>query len=199
MKVLFFILTMTCAIAFAEGTEAEGHHEEGAAVAGEHHAEGVPKVVLWQAINLAIIFGFAYWKFGDKLVATFKDRNSLFLNEAEKSKAIQQEAEKKLLDIKHKISNLEDTADESVARARAEAADLRNQLMQEAKMFAEKIKREAESAAQIEIQSAKRALHEEVVRESVKQAKEILKKDVGQNDQQRLQDQFSKQIEGVRL
>jgi F0F1-type ATP synthase membrane subunit b/b' len=189
MKLLFFILTMTCAIAFAEGTE-EGH-------AGHEHE--IPKVVLWQTINLAIIFGYGYYKFGDKVVALFKERNSLFLREAEKSKQIQQEAEAKLTEIKHKLSLLEGAADESVERARAEAADLRKQLSEEAKQLAERIRREAESAAQVEIQGAKRALYQEVVKESVKQAQDILKKDVGQTDQQRLQDQFSKQIEGVRL
>ena len=187
MKFTVFFMAMASALAFAA--------EHGEA----HHAEGVPKVVLWQAVNLAIIFAFAYWKLGKKVTDTFTGRNSLFLSEAEKSKSIQQEAEKKLLDIKHKISHLEDTAEESVLRARAEAADMRNQLILEAKQFAEKIKREAETAAQIEVQSAKRALHEEVVKESVKQAQEILKKDVGQSDQQRLQERFSKEIEGVRL
>ena len=188
MKLSVVIMTMACA-AFAFAAE---HGEV-------HHAEGVPKVVLWQVVNLAIIFAFVYWKFGKSVTGTFTTRHSIFVSEAEKSKSIQQDAEKKLLDIKHKISHLEATAEESVLRARAEAADLRNQLLQEAKQFADKIKREAETAAQIEVQSAKRALHEEVVRESVKQAKEILKKDVGQSDQQRLQEKFSNEIEGVRL
>ncbi len=186
MKVIVIIMTLASSFAIAAG-------------APGGHAEGVPKVVLFQAINLAIIFGFAYYKFGKKITDSFKTRNANFLNESEKSKKIQQEAEKKLHDIKHKISRLEDTAQESVERARAEAADARKQLLQEAQTFAERIRREAETAAQVEIQSAKRALHEEVVNASVKQAKEILKKDVGQSDQQRLQDQFSKQIEGVRL
>lgn len=185
MKLIFFIFSLVSATALAAG--------------GGHHAEGVPTVVYWQVANLAIIFGFIYYKFGKSIAGMFTARKSTFVNESEKSKSIQQEAEKKLLDIKHKISHLESTADESVQRAKAEAADLRNQLIQEAKQFADKIKREAESAAQIEIQGAKRALHEEVVKESVRQAKDILKKDVGQTDQQRLQDQFSTQIESIRL
>lgn len=169
------------------------------AAGGAHHGEGVPHQVYWQAANVLIILIGGYYFVGQKIVATFSDRRTTFLKESEKSKAIQQEAEKKLLDIKHRLNLLEDTAAESVERARAEAADMRNQLIVEAKQFAEKIRREAETAAQIEIASAKRALHEEVVKESVRQAHELLKKDVGQPDQQRLQDQFSKQIEGVRL
>ncbi len=191
MKVLVFILIMMGAMAFANA--AEGGHAE------EAHAHGVPKVVLWQAINLALIFGYGYYKFGGKVRDLFNERSRFFLNEAQKSKSIQEEAEKKLLDIKHKLSVLESTADESVERAKAEAADLRKQLEHEAKAFAEKIRREAESAAQIEIQNARRTLHQEVVSESLKQAKELMKKDMGQPDQQRLQDQFSKQIEGVKL
>jgi F0F1-type ATP synthase membrane subunit b/b' len=190
MKLFILIFTMTtlaASLVFAEG--AESHHAEG----------GIPKVVIWQALNMAIIFGYAYYKFGGKIADLFKTRNAEFLREAEKSKNVQQEAEKKLYDIRHKISNLESSTQESIERARAEAADLRRQLEKEAKQYAERIRREAETVAQVEIQGAKRALHEEVVRESIKMAKELLIKDVGQNDQQRLQDQFSKHIDSVRL
>ncbi len=187
MKLVVLIMTMVFGLsAFAAG-------------AGDGHAEGVPKVVIWQAINVAIIFGFVYWKFGGKIVDLFKSRNAVFVNESQKSKMIQSEAEKKLNEIKQKISLLESTSQESVERARAEAAEMRNQMIQDSKQLAERIKREAETVAQVEIQSAKRALHEEVVKESVKQAKEILKKDVGQGDQQRLQDNFATQIDSVRL
>lgn len=187
MKLVVLIMTMALGLsAFAAG-------------GGDGHAEGVPKVVIWQAINVAIIFGFVYWKFGGKIVDLFKSRNAVFVNESQKSKMIQLEAEKKLNEIKQKISLLESTSQESVERARAEAADMRNQMIQDSKQLAERIKREAETVAQVEIQSAKRALHEEVVKESVKQAKEILKKDVGQSDQQRLQDNFTTQIDSVRL
>ncbi len=187
MKLAVLIMTMAFGLsAFAAG-------------AGDGHAEGVPKVVIWQAINVAIIFGFVYWKFGGKIIDLFKSRNAVFVNESQKSKMIQLEAEKKLNEIKQKISLLESTSQESVERARAEAAEMRNQMIQDSKQLAERIKREAETVAQVEIQSAKRALHEEVVKESVKQAKEILKKDVGQNDQQRLQDNFATQIDSVRL
>lgn len=169
------------------------------AASGAHHGDGAPIQVYWQAANVLIILIGGYYLVGKKIIATFPDRRAAFLKESEKSKAIQQEAEKKLLDIKHRLTLLENTAAESVERARAEAADMRNQLIVEAKQFAEKIRREAEAAAQIEIASAKRSLHEEVVKESVRQARELLKKDVAQSDQQRLQDQFSTQIEGVRL
>lgn len=186
MKLFVLIMIGACATAFAAGSEG-------------HHAEGVPKVVLWQAINLGLIFAFVIYKFKDKITHLFKARNTTFLSEFQKSQSIKSEAEKKLSEIRHKIAHLENTAEEGVERARAEAADLRKQMIQEAKNLAEKIKREAEATAQVEIQSAKRALHEEIVRESVRQAKEILKKDMGQPDQIRLQDQFSNQIETVRL
>ncbi len=188
MKLAVLIMTMAFGLSAFAASAGDGHH-----------AEGIPKVVIWQAINVAIIFGFVYWKFGGKIVDLFKSRNAVFVNESQKSKMIQLEAEKKLNEIKHKISLLESTSQESVERARAEAAEMRNQMIQDSKQLAERIKREAETVAQVEIQSAKRALHEEVVKESVKQAKEILKKDVGQTDQQRLQDNFATQIDSVRL
>jgi F-type H+-transporting ATPase subunit b len=166
---------------------------------GEHHSEGIPTQVYWQAANVAIILIGGYFLLGKKIVETFSSRKSIFLADFEKSQAIQKEAERKLSEIKHRLARLEDSAEESIERARAEAADLRRQLKQESVSLAEKIKSEADLAVKAEIQAAKRALIEEVANESIRQARVLLKKDVGQADQQRLQDGFAKQLEGVRL
>lgn len=185
MRNFAFVLMLTSIQALAAG--GEGHHE------------GVPTVVYWQAANLLIIFVAIAYLFGAKIKESFKQRNGDFLAASEKSKSVQLEAEKKLNDIKDRLEHLERTSAESVERARAEAADLRAQIIAESKQAAETIKKEAEAVAKAEVANAQRALHAQVVKESLVMAKEILKKDVGQGDQQRLQEQFSQQIEGVRL
>lgn len=169
------------------------------AAGGAHHGEGIPTIVYWQAANLIIIFVALAYFAGPKIKETFRQRNAEFLASAEKSQSIQREAEKKLEDIKNRLSLLEKTSGESIARARAEAADLRQQIISEGQQAAEKIKKEAQAVAQAEIQNAQRSLHAQVVKDSLRMAQDILKKDVGQGDQQRLQEQFGKQIEGIRL
>lgn len=178
-------------ISSAQAYAASGGH-------GDGHGT-YPTIVYWQAANLLIIFAGILYFSGAKIKATFVQRNKEFLAASEKSKAIQQEAEKKLKDIQNRLDVLEKTSAESIERARAEAADLRKQIVAEGQEAAERIKKEAEIVAQAEIQNAQRALHAQVVKDSLHMAQEILKKDVGQNDQQRLQEQFGKQIEGVRL
>ncbi len=157
------------------------------AASGGGHQEGIPTVVYWQAANLIIIFaGVAYFA-GGKIKDAFKQRNQDFLAASEKSKSIQREAEQKLADIKNRLELLERTSSESIERARAEATDLRVQIIQEGRQSAEKIKQEAQAVARAEVVSAQRALHAQVVRESLRMARELLKKDVGAGDQQRLQ------------
>lgn len=185
MQKLAFLLLLSSVQVFAAG--------------GAHHGEGVPTIVYWQAANLLIIFAALVYFAGPKIKDTFKQRNSEFLANAEKSQSIQKEAEKKLEDIKGRLEMLEKTSGESIARARAEAADLRQQIIAEGQNAAEKIKKEAQAVAQAEVQNAQRSLHAQVVKDSLRMAQDILKKDVGQGDQQRLQEQFGKQIEGVRL
>ncbi|MFN8792558.1 MAG: ATP synthase F0 subunit B [Bdellovibrionales bacterium] len=186
MTKLIPVLLMASWQAFAAGGHGQGH-------------EGIPTVVYWQAANLLIIFAGIIYFVGPKIKETFRVRNQEFLAASEKSKSIQQEAERKLADIQNRLSLLEKTSAESLSRARAEAADLRKQIIAEGQEVAEKIRKEAELVAKVEIENAQRTLHAQVVKDSLQMAQEVLKKDVGQADQQRLQERFSQQIEGVRL
>jgi len=167
--------------------------------AGAHSGDGIPTVVFWQAANLILIFVGLYFLVGKKAVGFFKSKKSDFLSSAEKSKLIREEAERKVKEIQDRLSKLESTSAESIERARAESADLKRQLAAEAQSLAQRIKTDATEAARAEVLRAQRELHKDIAFESIKMAQDVLKKDTTQADQQKLQDQFSSQIEGVRL
>lgn len=183
MKSLLFIL-MVSAQAFA---------------AGAHSGDGIPTVVYWQAANLVLIFIGLYFLVGKGAVDFFRSKKTDFLSSAEKSKKIRDEAEQKVKEIQDRLTKLESTSAESIERARAESADLKKQLANEAQALALRIKTEATEAARAEVLRAQRELQKDIALESIKMAQEVLKKDTTQADQQKLQDQFSSQIEGVRL
>lgn len=167
--------------------------------AGAHSGDGIPTVVFWQAANLVVIFVGLYFLVGKGAVDFFKSKKTDFLSSAEKSKKIRDEAEKKVKEIQDRLAKLESTSAESIERARAESADLKKQLAAEAQSLAQRIKTEAAEAARAEVLRAQRELHKDIALESIKMAQDVLKKDTTQADQQKLQEQFSNQIEGVRL
>jgi F-type H+-transporting ATPase subunit b len=167
--------------------------------AGAHHGDGVPTVVYWQAANLAILFTGLYLLTRKKVKSFFTSKREDFLTAANKSKKVREDAEAKVNEINGRLQKLEASAAESVERARAESADLKRQLIAEANTLANRIKSEATEAAKSEALRAQRELHKTVALEAVSLAKEVLKKDTSQSDQAKLQDQFAKQFDGVKL
>lgn len=166
---------------------------------GHHGGEGVPTFVYWQAANLIVIAIGLYFMLGKKATGFFASKKQDFLNTAEKSKKIREEAEHKVKDIQARLQKLESTSAESLERARAESADLKKQLVSEAQALAQRIKSEAAEASKSEVLRAQRELHKEVATEAVRMAREVLKKDTSQADQNKLQERFSQEIDGVKL
>lgn len=164
---------------------------------GGHHSEGVPKVVYWQALNLVILFSVLIYFVSGTIKKLFNDRYEMFLESAKKSKLAEEKAQRELIDIKHKIDMLSSGREESLARARAEAADHKNNLIQEAKSTASRIRKEGQEMAQLEAQRAFFNLKQSAVQESINQSRKVLTTDIGAQDHQKLQNEFSKNIAGV--
>jgi len=182
-----FLLILGAGAAFA----ASGH--------GEHEAGPVevPRVVIYQLINVIILFGGLYYFVKDVVVKAFADRRAGYLAAAQKSQAAREEAEKQFVDIKHKLDQLENSQDESISRARAEANDMKQSLIKEAQEVAARIKNEAEQTAKIEIQKAQTHLREQLLKDSLEAAKAVLSKDIGSADHQKLQSEFVNKVQAV--
>src|SRR5258708_1077961 len=92
------------------------------------HAAGIPKVVYYQALNLGILVIVLIYFLRDKIKAFFAQRGHDFHQAVEKAHAVKHEAESKHKDIKERLQQLSDSAAENIARAHAEAEQLK-QLM----------------------------------------------------------------------
>lgn len=173
----------------------------GAAHAADHsgaHAASVPiSSVLWQCFNFGLVLLIIYFAARKKVPELFRQRQAGYVASAKKAEEAKMEAEKQFLDIKHKLEHLNTSYDESVSRAQAEAADLRKQLIQEAQDQARRIKEEAEITIKIDMQKAQRELHEVFVKDSIGMARAALSKDIASTDHQKLQTDFTKNIEAV--
>ncbi|WP_413583025.1 ATP synthase F0 subunit B [Bdellovibrio sp. HCB288] len=186
MKVLVNLLIILApAIVFAAGAE----HGDG------HHAIEIPKVTIYQAINIIILFAGIVYFTKDSIVSFFGGRKSAYLEAAQKSAFAREQAEREFVDIKSKLANLNSTRQEQLAKAQAHANDLKNQIIEEANSVSKRIKDEAELTAKLETQRAQKELRTQLLADSVEAARIVLTKDIGAADQQKLQNEFINHIE----
>lgn len=160
----------------------------------EHVIEIPSKTIFWQVFNLTIMFAGIIYFTKNQIKAAFLARRESYIEASKKSANAKKEAEKSYLEVKHKLEQLQSAQDESLARATAEAADMRNSLIAEANALAKRISDEAEQAIKIEVARAQAQLKEQLIKDSVSAARLVLVKDVATADQTKLQTEFVNHI-----
>jgi F-type H+-transporting ATPase subunit b len=160
--------------------------------------EGVPVKLVWhQTFNVVLMMGALVWFLKKPLGEHFKQRRELFSAAAAKADEARALAEKERVEIQTRLNKLESTSSESITRARAEAVDYKNSLIKEAQEIATRIKSDAEAAARLEVQKARVAIRDEIVRESLKMTRSSLVAQVSPEDHERLQSRFVEQLQVV--
>lgn len=187
MKLMATLILLSPVMALAAG----GHDAHGA-------GHGMPTTVIYQAINLTILFGGIIYFAKDGIKQFFADRKAAYIDAAKKSASAREEAEKQFEEMKGKIAHLEATYASSIAQAKANAAELKEQMIADANAIAKRIKEEAELTVKLEIERAQVQLKQQLLKDSIETARMVLSKDVNANDHQTLQSQFTKNIEAVR-
>ncbi len=170
------------------------------AQAAEHEAshEGIPtKKILYQAINFILLIGGMIYFLREPLKKYFHEKRADYLTAATKAEAARKAAENERMEMQVRLTKLESTADESIAQARIEAAEMKKQLIAEAEILSERIRKEAEIAAKFESERAKNHLREELIKDSLEMAKSQLQSKVTADDHKRLQSEFLSNIQGV--
>ena len=155
------------------------------------------KTIIYQTINVTIMFiGLIY--FSRKPIAKMlHEKKQAYIVAAARADQIKKEAEKELYEMKIRVSKLEATAEESVMRARAEAVDMKAQLIEESRIVSARIKHEAEIAAKLEIEKAKQALREEMIAQAAQLARGEMAAGISANDQKKLKTEFIRQVGGA--
>ena len=156
--------------------------------------EKTTKTIIYQAINVGVMLVAMVYFLKNTVRSYFKEKQAAFLATAEKAQAAKRQAEREHDEIKNQLSKLESTTEEAISRAKAEAVDMRNQMIQEAQIQAKKIQEEASRSAQIEIQRARTELRDHTIREATRLAKETIEQKVSSEDHKRLQGDFIQNI-----
>lgn len=167
------------------------------ASSGEHHEDGVPRVVFYQAINVFIIFGSIVYFGRTKIVAFFNSRKNQFLQAQEKAQLSLRKAELEYTEVKSSLDKLKLTRAESISKAKTDANDMRTQMIQEAHSLVTKIKAEAQVTAKLELERAKSQLKEQIIKEAFELSKRDLSSKATFDDQRKLQEDFISKVQVV--
>jgi F-type H+-transporting ATPase subunit b len=169
------------------------------AMAQEHGGHGfdehAKRTIMWQLLNVSVMVAGLVYYLKTPIRKMFSDKRVAYMAAAERAEAARKLAEQEHMEIEVRLTKLESTADESVSRARAEAADMKKSLIAEAENMSRKIREEAEVAAQLEVVNAKNILRQQLISESVALAKSTIQTKVSSEDHKRLQGDFINNIQ----
>jgi F-type H+-transporting ATPase subunit b len=160
------------------------------AAGGGGFDEYTKKKVIYQAINVTILFAAGIYFLKNHVIVFFKERKEVFVMAATKAEKIQKAAEEDQMALEVKLQKLESTSEESLLRARAEAAEMKKALINEAQETTRRIKEEASLAAQLEVEKAKNKIRSEMISASLKAATVDLNTSVSEEQHKGLQKEF---------
>ena len=155
------------------------------------------RTIIYQCINVGILLGGLIYFLRKPTKEFFQKRQSDFMATARRADEARQAAERERSEIQVRLSKLESTTDESISRARAEAADMKKALIAEAHAVSKRIQEEAESAAKLEATKAKHQLREQMIRDAAEIASRQIEEKISVDDQKRLQGDFIEHIQVV--
>ncbi len=195
----FLIFLNGLAVASGESgpkTTAESSHE---AVEGGGHGEKDRSAdlrdLLYRFINFAlliIILFFVIKKSG--LKDSLKGRIEEIKQRLEDLSREKEEAENKYQDIEKKLRDFEEEKKEIIEQFQKEGEAEKEKIIAEANERAKQIVEQAQLTIQQEMQSAKDRLKQEVLDLAAQKAQEIIEKEITEEDQDRLVDEFIERV-----
>lgn len=173
----------------------------GAAASAEsadaHHASGIPFEVWLQFINFGLYAALIFFVARKPVREHFTNKARNYAEALKKAETAKAEAERKRGEIQARLTKLESTREQSIQQARAEAAQLKEQIVREAKDLSAKLRADAERTAETELFRAKQALRQDLLTQSVAMARKTLADKMQDQDQKRLQSEFVEKIQVV--
>ena len=156
---------------------------------------GASSDLLFNVINFVLLLGVLFYVGRKPIRAFFADRRETIETQLSEAAALHRSAEeqyarwqRQLVDLDREIESISSTA-----RDRAEREG--EQILADARAAAERIRRDAVSAADRELRRAKDQLRDEAAHLAIELAAGILREQVGDQDRTRLVDEFIQRIE----
>jgi F-type H+-transporting ATPase subunit b len=179
-------LILLCGLAFASGG---GEH-------GGAHDSGKTLDLLYRFINFAllvIILVVVVKKAG--LGRFFSERIEEIRKKFDDLKAEKDETESRYQELEKKLKEFEVKKQEILEQFKADGAAEKEKIIAEAKERAEQILNQADLTIEREIQAARDRLRQEVVEVAAQKAQEIIEKEIKDDDQDHLVNEFIERVE----
>lgn len=150
---------------------------------------------VFQALNLAILFGLGFY-FGRQPFSNFlKERRERVTRELEEAKKLHEEARANLADYKRRLDALDGQRDKLLKEYQTMGEKERDRLIEEAQRQADKILRDAQSTVDGEIKRARASLEAEAVNLATAMAEQAIREKMNRDAQKHLVDAFLSDLE----
>ncbi len=166
-----------------------------AAEAGAHHKAFSFTEELFKLVNTLIVVGILY-KFALTPIKNFlKDRREGVRKALEESQAAREEAEKQLAEQRDKVADLEAELVRVREQGAKERGAMRERLEEEQENQARRLLEQTKTTIELEASKARAELQSHAASLAVNLAEEILKKELGEADQQRFVENYLAKID----
>ncbi|UCD83738.1 MAG: ATP synthase F0 subunit B [Deltaproteobacteria bacterium] len=160
----------------------------------EHHSF-FSWTLFWSFVNFAILVGLLVFFAAKPLKEFFINRHRKVREEVEEAERLKREAEQRYQEHQERLSALGKELDELRNSFKEEREKDRGMILEEAERSGKRIRNEAQGIAEGEVQRVKKLLQEEAAELTVKVAGDILKKEIGHEDQERLIEDYLERME----
>lgn len=162
--------------------------------AGGGHDEGIPFVVVYQAINVLLLVGLLYGLTRKKVRTYFTSRLETHEQAKKNAQKAFTEAQERHAEVTKKLETLHADEKSTIEKAQADALLLKSKLIHEAEDLANSIVADAKKTASYEYEKAKQELRNEAFEQALKLARTDIEKNLTDKDQKTLQRQFFENI-----
>ncbi len=165
---------------------------------GGHHEVGIPTVVFYQAINVAIFVGILVWFGKDKVRTVFQSRLSEFHRLAQETEKARKDLEHKKADLVRRADQLQKTSQQSLQDAKQDAEKFYLEEIEKSKKQAQKIEKDVEAQIVADQQKLIEKLRVETLEMSVASAEQQMNT-LDANTKQQISKNVQQRIEGASI
>ncbi|MBK9040856.1 MAG: ATP synthase F0 subunit B [Bdellovibrionales bacterium] len=184
------ILLLNLLLSFSAAWASSGGHG-----GGEHEipwAALYPQFLNFTAvIVLIVIFG------RKKIAAHFHGRKAMYADLVTRSQLAKNQAEDHKQKIVERLTKLDQTTSDSIQRAKAEASDIKRNIIRDAQEIAKRLETDAARFSQFELERARTELRNEMISQAFDGAVSILSTDVNAGKHKMLHSEFAAKIKVV--
>ena len=172
------------------------------ASSGGEHVPMEMSAILWdmgiKVLNVSLLGGLAFWFLSKPLNEFVNSRSQKVRQELEDAQAGRREAEERLQTFKEKVSQFDADIEKLQKQTCSEIDSEQKLLLEEAKQAAEHIRRHARDTIRQEVLKARADLHTHAATLAVTLAEGLVKKNINNEDHNRLVGEYLKEMETVK-